>query len=62
MSDEEHAQQQQEECVPSNLIRASLSNLGKTFNNARHAFLSCNLANNQLATVNVSVSGGLTRQ
>jgi sensor c-di-GMP phosphodiesterase-like protein len=44
----------QEEQIDKELIKQSLYNLGKTFNNARHAYLSLNLSNNSLTTINVS--------
>jgi len=44
--------QQQEEVLPAELFQKSLYNLGKTFNNARHAYLSLNLASNSLTHVN----------
>ena len=37
------------------LIRKNLYNLGKTFNNARHAYLSLNISQNSLPTINVSL-------
>ena len=43
--------------VDPQLIKKSLYNLGKTFNNARHAYLSVNLASNSLTTINVSRLG-----
>jgi len=49
-AEEEH--QQQAEVIE--LVKSSLYNLGKTFNNARHAYLSLNLSNSQLTTINVS--------
>lgn len=51
MSEQDH--KQEEEVVPADLFRQSLFNLGKTFNNARHAYLSLNLAQNSLTHVNV---------
>ena len=45
---------QEEECLAPELFKQSLFNLGKTFNNARHAYLSLNLASNSLSHVNVS--------
>ena len=38
------------------LIKKNLYNLGKTFNNARHAYLSLNISSNTLHTINVSLS------
>ena len=46
-------EEQQVEAIDKELVRASLYNLGKTFNNARHAYLSLNLASNSLTTINV---------
>lgn len=53
VSDTNH---QEEHTVEVELFRRSLSNLGKTFNNARHAYLSLNLAGNNLPSVNVRIS------
>jgi hypothetical protein len=47
------AEEQQAEGIDKELVRTSLYNLGKTFNNARHAYLSLNLANNSVTTINV---------
>lgn len=43
-----------EEVLPAELFHNSLYNLGKTFNNSRHAYLSLNLANQSLNHINVS--------
>ena len=43
-----------EEEMDVGLIRKNLYNLGKTFNNARHAYLSLNISANTLPTINVS--------
>jgi sensor c-di-GMP phosphodiesterase-like protein len=51
MSSEE---EQQAEVIDKELVKTSLYNLGKTFNNARHAYLSVNLGNQSLTTINVS--------
>ena len=47
-------EEQQVELIDKELVKSSLYNLGKTFNNARHAYLSLNLSNSQLTTINVS--------
>ena len=47
-------EERQVEVIDKELVRTSLYNLGKTFNNARHAYLSLNLASNSLTTINVS--------
>jgi sensor c-di-GMP phosphodiesterase-like protein len=47
------AEENQVEVIDKELVRTSLYNLGKTFNNARHAYLSLNLASNALSTINV---------
>jgi len=55
MSDHhEDAHYEVEEELPVELFRQSLFNLGKTFNNARHAYLSLNLAQQQITHINVS--------
>ena len=53
MSAENKALEKTEDIVDPELFKKSLFNLGKTFNNARHAYLSLNLASNSLSTVNV---------
>ena len=53
-----NSHEQQEE-LSQELFQQSLFNLGKTFNNARHAFLSLNLASNQLTHINVSLRANL---
>lgn len=50
------SEENQIEQIDKELIKQSLYNLGKTFNNARHAYLSLNLSNNSLTTLNVSKS------
>jgi sensor c-di-GMP phosphodiesterase-like protein len=42
------SEEQQVEQIDKELVKQSLYNLGKTFNNARHAYLSLNLSNNSL--------------
>ena len=41
--------------VDPELIKSNLYNLGKTFNNARHAYLSLSLSFKDLTTVNVNI-------
>lgn len=43
-----------EQCVPEHHFRQGLFCLGKTFNNARHAYLSLKLSALDLPTINVS--------
>jgi sensor c-di-GMP phosphodiesterase-like protein len=40
--------------LTSEILKKGLSNLGKTFNNARHAYLTLNISQNNLTHVNVS--------
>ena len=47
--------EKKEEVVDPELFKKSLFNLGKTFNNARHAYLSLNLSSNSLTHINVSL-------
>ena len=56
------SEENQIEQIDKELIKQSLYNLGKTFNNARHAYLSLNLSNNSLTTLNVRTSSALTHK
>jgi hypothetical protein len=51
---ENSAVEKAEDVVDPELFKKSLFNLGKTFNNARHAYLSLNLASSNLSHINVS--------
>jgi hypothetical protein len=43
------------EPIDDQIFKAGLSCLGKTFNNARHAYLSLNISNNSLVSVVVGI-------
>ena len=45
-----------EEAVSSQIFREGLSCLGKTFNNARHAYLKLNINDKSLTTIKVSLN------
>ena len=45
-----------EEAVSSVIFREGLSCLGKTFNNARHAYLKLNISNKSLTTIKVTLN------
>ena len=46
--------EEDEEEVDATLFRQGLSCLGKTFNNARHAYLKLDISNNELESIKVS--------
>ena len=48
------AEEQEDKEVDTQLFRSGLSCLGKTFNNARHAYLKLDISNNQLPSIKVS--------
>lgn len=44
------------EPIDQEIFKKGLSCLGKTFNNARHAYLTLNIQNNQLVSIVVRIS------
>jgi hypothetical protein len=49
------------EPIDQEIFKNGLSCLGKTFNNARHAYLTLNIQNNSLVSIVVSILYGIKR-